>query len=120
MSTNMVHNYSQDKSETPQAKEPELQYETLETNTEELLLSPDYPRTISEEEIAQAFTLEEFKQHMNDLVESTHNHATGCVEETPIIPRVYSIKEAQRRSMTVEQFTSKLYAMVDEFYSKKA
>lgn len=34
----------------------------------------------------------------------------------PIVPRVCSIKEAQRRSMTLDQFTDKLYAMVDAFY----
>ena len=37
-----------------------------------------------------------------------------------ITPRVCSIQEARQRSMTVEQFTGKLYAMVDDFYSKKA
>ena len=31
-------------------------------------------------------------------------------------PRVCSIKEAQRRSMTLDQFTGKLHAMVDAFY----
>ncbi len=36
-----------------------------------------------------------------------------------IVPRMYSIKEAQRRSMTINQFTSKLHAMVDTFYSTK-
>lgn len=37
-----------------------------------------------------------------------------------IVPRVCSIKVAQRRSLTVSQFTKRLYAMVDEFYSTKA
>ena len=77
-------------------------------------------RVISEEEMACCFELKEFKQHMDDLVESTHNHATGCVEYTPIVPRVCSFKDAQRRSLTVSQFTKRLYAMVDEFYSTKA
>ena len=35
-------------------------------------------------------------------------------------PRVCSIKEVQRRSMTLDQFTGKLYAMVDAFYKAKA
>ena len=38
----------------------------------------------------------------------------------PIVPRVCSIKEAQRRSMTLDQFTGKLHAMVDAFYKAKA
>ena len=37
----------------------------------------------------------------------------------PIVPRVCSIKEAQSRSMTLDQFTDKLYAMVDAFYKAK-
>ena len=116
----MVHKYSQEESETPEASEPAIQYEAVETNQEMLMCTPQQPRIVSEEEIARGFTLEEFKQHMDDLVESTHNHATGCVEQTPVIPRKCSIKEAQSRSMTVDQFTSKLYTMVDDFYSKKA
>ena len=112
----MVHKYSQEESETPEASEPTIQYGAVETNHEMLMCAPQQPRIVSEEEIAP----EEFKQHMDDLVESTHNHATGCVEQTPVIPRKCSIKEAQRRSMTIDQFTSKLYTMVDDFYSKKA
>lgn len=38
----------------------------------------------------------------------------------PIVPRVCSIKEAQRRSMTLDQFSGKLHAMVDVFYKAKA
>lgn len=38
----------------------------------------------------------------------------------PVAPRVRSIKEAQRRSMTLDQFTGKLFAMVDAFYKAKA
>jgi hypothetical protein len=34
-------------------------------------------------------------------------------------PRVCSIKEVQRRSMTLDQFTGKLYAMVDALYKAK-
>ena len=77
-------------------------------------------RTISEEEIARSYTLDEFKQHMDEFVESTHNHSTGCVELTPVVPRKCSIEEALHRSMTIDQFTSKLYAMVDDFYNAKA
>ena len=77
-------------------------------------------RVLSDEEIARCFELKEFKRHMDDLVESTHNHATGCVEHTPVVPRVCSIKEAQRKSVTLDQFSSKLYAMVDAFYKAKA
>ena len=116
----MVHKYSQEESETPKASEPAIPYEAIKTNQEMLMCAPQHPRIVSEEEIARGFTLEEFKHHMDDLVESTFNHATGCVEHTPVVPRVCSIKEAQQRSMTVEQFTGKLYAMVDDFYRKKA
>lgn len=38
----------------------------------------------------------------------------------PVVPRVCSIKEAQRRSMTLDQFTGKLYAMVDAFYKENS
>ncbi len=38
----------------------------------------------------------------------------------PVVPRVCSIKEVQRRSMTLDQFSGKLYAMVDAFYKAKA
>ena len=116
----MAKDYSTEESKTSMASEPEFQYDTLEVNNEELIVVPLQPRTISEEELARCFTLEEFKQHMDDLVESTHNHATGCVEYTTIVPRVCSFKDAQRRSLTVSQFTKRLYAMVDEFYSTKA
>ena len=37
-----------------------------------------------------------------------------------VTPRVCSIKEAQRRSMTLDQFTGKLYAMVDAFYKENS
>ena len=116
----MAKDYSTEESKTSMASEPEFQYDTLEVNSEELIAVPLQPRTISDEEIARCFTLEEFKQHMDDLVESTHNHATGCVEYTTIVPRVCSFKDAQRRSLTVSQFTKRLHAMVDEFYSTKA
>lgn len=115
----MVHKCSQEKPEAPEASEPAIQYEAVEANQELIMCPPQHPRIISEEEINRSFTLEEFKQHMNDLVESTHNHATGCVENAPIVPRKCSFKEAKRRSMTINQFTSKLYAMVDEFYGAK-
>ena len=105
----MVHDYPTDEPKPSMASEPAVAYGVAEEH-----------RVISEEELSRCFTLEEFKQHMDDLVESTHNHDTGCVEHAIVIPRACSIKEAQRRSMTVEQFTSKLYAMVDEFYSTKA
>ena len=117
----MAKDYStEEESKTSMASEPAIQYEAVNANTELLTCAPQNYRTISEEEIARSFTLEEFKQHMNDLVESTHNHATGCVEHTPVVPRICSIKEAQRRSMTIDQFTNKLYTMVDKFYSAKA
>ena len=77
-------------------------------------------RVFGEEEIARCFELSEFKQHMDDLVESTHNHATGCLELTPVVPRRCSIEDAKRRSMTIDQYTAKLYAMVDEYYRAKA
>ena len=35
----------------------------------------------------------------------------------PVVPRVCSIKEAQRRSITIDQFFRRLHAMVDDFYS---
>ncbi len=53
-----------------------------------------------------------------------HKYSQGNAETqkviNPVIPRVCSIKEAQRRSITIEQFFGKLHAMVDDFYSKKA
>ena len=53
-----------------------------------------------------------------------HKYSQGNAETlkviNPVIPRVCSIKEALRRSMTIDQFTSKLYTMVENFYSKKA
>ena len=116
----MKYKYSKKKSEKQEVSEPEIQYGTIGANTAKLMYSSSRPRTISDEEIAQSFTLEEFEQHMNDLVESTHNHDTGCVENTTVVPRVCSIKEAQRRSMTLDQFTGKLYAMVDALYKAKA
>jgi hypothetical protein len=116
----MSEDYPIEEPETPKVGEPEIHYDTSGANTAELAYPSFLPRTISEEEIAHSYTLEEFKQHMDDLVESTHNHATGCVEHTPVVPRVCSIKEVQRRSMTLDQFTGKLHAMVDAFYKAKA
>ena len=107
-STVMEHKYSQEESKAPKVSEPAAAYQIAEQ-----------PRVISEEEIARCFELDEFKQHMDDLVESTHNYATGCVELTPIVPRKCSIKYAQRRSMTIDQFIGKLHTMVDDFYSAK-
>ena len=107
-STVMEHKYSQDESETPKISEPAAAYQIAEQ-----------PRVFSEEEIARCFELDEFKQHMDDLVESTHNHATGCVELTPVVPCRYSIKDAQHRSMTIDQFIDKLHTMVDGFYSAR-
>ena len=46
---------------------------------------------------------------------SQEESETPKVSES-VIPRVCSIKEAQCRSMTLDQFTCKLYAMVDAFY----
>ena len=37
-----------------------------------------------------------------------------------IVPRVCSIKEAQQKSLTIDQFIGKLHTMVDDFYSAKA
>ena len=116
----MKYKHSQEESETQKVSEPEIQYGTIGANTAKLMYPSSRPRTISDEEIAQSFTLEEFEQHFNDLVESTHNHNTGCVEHIPVVPRECSIKEAQRRSMTLDQFTGKLYAMVDTLYKGKA
>ena len=38
----------------------------------------------------------------------------------PAVSRVCSIIDAQRRSMTIDQFIDKLHTMVDAFYSAKA
>ena len=108
-STIMEHKYSQEEPETPKVSEPAAAYQMAEQY-----------RVISEEELARCFELDEFKQHMDDLVESTHNHATGCVEITPVVPRRCSIEDAQSRSMTIDQFFDKLHTMVDKFYSAKA
>jgi hypothetical protein len=36
-----------------------------------------------------------------------------------IVSRVCSLKEAQQKSMTIDQFIDKLHAIVDDFYSAK-
>ena len=116
----MAKDYSVEEQENQMVNEPAVKYNITETGFEEFKCDLRNPRTISEEEIANSFTLEEFKQHMDDFVESTHNHATGCVGHTPVVPRKCSIKDAMCRSMTIDQFSSKLYAMVDEFYNAKS
>lgn len=79
----MKYKYSKEESETQKVSEPEIQYDTVGANTAELMYPSSLPRTVSEEEIAQSFTLEEFEQHMNDLVESTHNHNTVAWSTPP-------------------------------------
>ena len=116
----MAKDYPTEDPETPRVNEPAAQYNTAETGCEELMCASSGLRTISEEEIARSYTLDEFKQHMDEFVESTHNRSTGCVELTPVVPRKCSIEEVLHRSMTIDQFTSKLYAMVDDFYNAKA
>ena len=73
----MAKNYSIEEQENQMVNEPAVQYNITETGFEEFKCDFRKPRTISKEEIANCFTLEEFKQHMDDFVESTHNHATG-------------------------------------------
>lgn len=97
--------------------EPSVQYETVSKHPEVFQSIPHEPRIVTEEEIAQCYTLGEWRTRMEDMIESTHNHTTGCVEHTPVVPRKCSIEEVSRRSMTIEQFTTKLYATVDKFYS---
>lgn len=99
--------------------EPSVQYGTVGKHHEVFQSIPHEPRIVTEEEIAQCYTLEEWRKSMEDMIESTHNHATGCVEHTPVVPRKCSIEEVSRRSMTIEQFTTKLYATVEKFYSSK-
>ena len=36
-----------------------------------------------------------------------------------IVSRVCFVKEAQQKSLTIDQFIGKLHAMVDDFYSAK-
>ena len=105
----MANDYPTDEPKPTMASEPVAAYGVEEER-----------RIISEEEIASCFELKESKQHMDDLVESTHNHATGCVEIITVVPRRCSIKDAKRRSMTIDQFTANLYAMVDDYYRAKA
>ena len=100
--------------------EPSVQYGTMSGHHEGFLSSPHKPRIITDEEIAQCYTLEESRRRMDDMIESTLNHTTGCVESTPIVPRKCSINDVMQRSMTIEQFTTKLYATVDKFYGSKA
>ena len=99
--------------------EPSVQYGTADKHHEVFQSIPHEPRIVTEEEIAQCYTLEEWRKSMEDMIESTHNHATGCVEHTPAVPRKCSIDEVSRRSMTIEQFSTKLYATVEKFYSSK-
>lgn len=105
----MANDYPTEEPKPTMASEPIADYEVTEER-----------RVISEEEMACCFELKEFKQHMDDLVGSTHNHATGCVELTLVVPRRCSIEDAKRRSMTIDQFTANLYAMVDDYYRAKA
>lgn len=100
--------------------EPGVPYETVGGHPNGFVPSPCKPRIVADEEIAQSYTLEESRSRMDDMIESTLNHTTGCVENTPIVPRKCSINDVMQRSMTVEQFTAKLYATVDKFYSSKA
>ena len=101
------------------ASEPGVQYGTVGKHREVFQSIPHEPRIVTEEEIAQCYTLEEWRTRMEDMIESTHNHATGCVEHTPVVPRKCSIEEVSPRSMTIEQFSAKLYATVEKFYSSK-
>lgn len=105
----MANDYPKEEPKPTMASEPVAAYGVEEKR-----------RVLSDEEIARCFELKEFKRHMDDLVESTHNHATGCVEITPVVPRRCSIEDAKRRSMTIDQFTANLYAMVDDYYRAKA
>ena len=100
--------------------EPDVQYGTVSVQHNGFVPSPHKPRIITEEKIAQCYTLEESRRRMDEIIESTHNHTTGCVEDTPIVPRKCSINDVMQRSMTIEQFTAKLYATVDKFYGSKA
>lgn len=97
-----------------------VQYGTLSGHHNVFVPSPCKPRIITDEEIAQSYTLEESHRRMDEMIESTHNHTTGCVENTPIVPRKCSVNDVMQRSMTIEQFTTKLYATVDKFYGSKA
>ena len=102
------------------ASEPCIQYGSVSRHHEEFVPPlRRQPRVVTEEEIARCYTLEESSKRMDEMIESTHNHATGCVEHAPVVPRKCSIKDVQRRSMTIEQFTTKLYATVDNFYNSK-
>jgi hypothetical protein len=100
--------------------EPDVQYGSVSGHHEGIMPSICKPRMVSDEEIANCYTLEEFKKSMDEMIESTHNHDTGCVGITPIVPRKCSINDVIQRSMTIEQFTTKLYATVDKFYGSKA
>lgn len=102
---------------THNAKEPEMPYSTVQSHSQERYYTPCEPRKISEEEIARCMTLEEFKRHMDDIVESTHNLETNCVEYTPVVPRPHSIRDVERQSMSLEQFTGRLKSMVDDYYN---
>ena len=105
---------------TSGVSEPSVQYGMVSRHHEGIVPPiPHEPRIVTDEEIAQCYTLEEFRKSMEDMIESTHNYATGCVEHAPVVPRKCSIEEVQHRSMTIEQFITKLYATVDKFYSSK-
>ena len=49
---------------------------------------------------------------------SQEESETPMVSE-PAVFRVCSIKEAQHRSMTIDQFFDNLHTMVDDFYTAK-
>lgn len=102
--------------------EPGVQYGTASSQPSEQQGSvppSSKPRIITNEEIANSYTLEESRRSMDEMIESTLDHNTGCVGITPIVPRKCSINDVMQKSMTIEQFTTKLYATVDKFYSSK-
>ena len=95
--------------------EPSVQYGTVGKHREVFQSIPHEPRIVTEEEIAQCYTLEEWRTRMEDMIESTHNHATGCVEHTPVVPRKCSIEKESKRNKNIKQFFPKLYVNFENF-----
>jgi hypothetical protein len=63
-----------------------------------------------------------FTKYKSTIMERKYSQEeleTPKVSESTV-SRVCSIKEAQHKSMTIDQFFDKLHTMVDDFYSAKA
>jgi hypothetical protein len=63
-----------------------------------------------------------FTKYKSTIMERKYSQEESEIPKVsePAVSRVCSIKEAQHKSMTIDQFFDKLHTMVDDFYSAKA